>query len=1513
MKVQVMSARTLGTIRLSADTTRVVPVLVPTEEGQRQIATLHLQEGSWVVIPAEDCRFVQLEGGTRPLVQRQLSLEENPSLVIQIQGRELVRMLAEKESGGRNEFSRYTLPIGTSVRVGSSPDCEICYEGFGHSAAVFELRCGSQLVAVNLHALPWNLYCNGRSVNTVSLQQGDRLYCGGLTLLIGPGFVDVDRIGQGGTCQLAAFAGPTYCALPAEPEHDVEFAAAPSLPLLEQDEEIQVQPPPTQPEEMEKSSNLLTMLPSLMMTAAMLTVCLFSVNGTTASGNLVSVASSLVMAGCMGISCVIPVFTRRREERMQRCKRLQNEAEYRDYLEKLKQRIRRECEIERFNLLQRNPPLEGDRQVLAIPGTSTTVSVESCVGRSRMNGWKGLWERKPADRDFLQVAVGRGDLSPACRIKKPNPPEIGELPALYQEMEQCLQNTPRLQNVPVTLDLCKHHLVGLVGKDRDLVCRMALGLLVELTALHGCEDLRIVVIHGEKEQSFWQFARWMPHIWNSDGEYRFLANDLGEIKSMSQRLQQVLHQRRQEHKDKFSPWYVIVDADEELSSRAEVLRELCGDALTSTGFTLLQLRQTTRQLTRNCSAILDTDQQILELRQGSTARRLALSALASFAGDALALFRNMSHIHPAGSEEGQSFPRSLSFMDMLRAGSTAQLNIVANWRRSDPVHTLQAEIGQDRDGFAVMLDIHDKAHGPHGLVAGMTGSGKSEFLISYILAMAVRYRPDEVSFVLIDFKGGGMADVFRGMPHLVGSITNLDGNELRRSFLAIESELERRQQIFKQTTRSLGISSVDIYSYQDYYRQGKVKEPLPHLILISDEFAELKQQQGDFMDQLIRIARIGRSLGVHMILATQKPDGVVNDQILSNTRFRVCLKVQSRSDSQSMLGVPDAAAIPCAGRFYLQVGFNEVFEQGQSGYSGAPYREKDCYEPPRDLAVELLNEQGIVVAAASPAAPASSRRQVAAVLEAVHQAAMEIGFHPVSLWQQALPVVRPVLRAQKTEGIAPRVGNYDDLFHRTHPDLRVPLEQKGSAVVYGAAGAGKAAFLERLLIECMENFAPQQVRFYIADAEAGTLQAFANGSHTAFLAMPGEFAAYGEMLEDLCEELEQRRVKLQPYGGERERYLAAGYEMPLLVTVIHDLSSFLSGMDSDELLDRLRELGRSGRKYGIVLMLTATDSRSVHYSLRPLLTQIFVLRLTSEDEYDELLGRTGGMRPAEGVGRGLVRIETPGRDKGYAICEYQVDVPFADTVNPYEALCTFVQAHRRADERVQLPERLSPEYFAGMDCTRHAVPVACSRKGESVTWNFFEDPILQASLPTDPALARGLAVLLRRSCGEDLLVLDGSGTFGQVEGCHVVTDSEEMKEAVEEFLNKLVKAIERDNEYYEKTGKDLEEPALGLLICDSDNTAALLDIESRAKLNDILEYRNNTVMLVRAALCRYEEGVASRFPALDSLRPVCTGLALTPPQQYGQSLFACDELTSKSKCGGLVRDGKLITCRFAKV
>lgn len=178
-----------------------------------------------------------------------------------------------------------------------------------------------------------------------------------------------------------------------------------------------------------------------------------------------------------------------------------------------------------------------------------------------------------------------------------------------------------------------------------------------------------------------------------------------------------------------------------------------------------------------------------------------------------------------------------------------------------------------------MLDLHEKFHGPHGLVAGMTGSGKSEFIITYILSLAVNYHPEEVQFVMIDYKGGGMAKSFEHLPHTVGIITNLDGAAIKRSLVSIESELKRRQAIFSEASKKVQMSNIDIYKYQKLYREGKVDEPLSHLFIISDEFAELKTQQPEFMTQLVSAARIGRSLGVHLILATQKPSGVVDDQI----------------------------------------------------------------------------------------------------------------------------------------------------------------------------------------------------------------------------------------------------------------------------------------------------------------------------------------------------------------------------------------------------------------------------------------------------------------------------------------------------------------------------------------------------------------------------------------------------------------------------------------------------------
>lgn len=247
----------------------------------------------------------------------------------------------------------------------------------------------------------------------------------------------------------------------------------------------------------------------------------------------------------------------------------------------------------------------------------------------------------------------------------------------------------------------------------------------------------------------------------------------------------------------------------------------------------------------------------------------------------------------------------------MKFGLIEELNVLERWKKNDSTISLNAPLGFDQYRRVISLDIHEKYHGPHGLIAGSTGSGKSEFIITYILSLAINFHPHDVTFILIDYKGGGLAGAFQKkdikLPHLVGTITNIDKVGLNRSLASIQSELKRRQVMFNEARNMTDEGTIDIYKYQKLYHDGILKKPISHLFIICDEFAELKQQQPDFMDELISVARIGRSLGIHLILATQKPAGVVNEQIRSNSRFAICLKVQNKEDSIDVINKPDAA------------------------------------------------------------------------------------------------------------------------------------------------------------------------------------------------------------------------------------------------------------------------------------------------------------------------------------------------------------------------------------------------------------------------------------------------------------------------------------------------------------------------------------------------------------------------------------------------------------------------------
>lgn len=1523
MRIRVMSGYALSTISLQKNNAELLPVYAVIGAEKQQIGNLKQQQESWYFFCGSGQRLVRTEAaGLQPLVEPSCRLEEETPCFVQVGETNLVQLMLEEDPDLMQLQKNYTLPQTSSVQVGGSSRCEIRWARLGEERELLSMKRTDAGVQVDRldPSSPWNLYCNDVCVYSTEAHAGDTLYCGGLRILIGPGTIRLCGAGAGLHCTLPAAGAPEEIALPVKPQHNSSFHIAPAAALLPVQDSIRVEPPPAEPTMPQQGGALMSMLPGIMMALAMLITCMLSINGSGAA-NLTSMISSMVMVLCMVISCLVPVFNRRRQKREMRRQQMKIEADYRAYLDKLEQTMKKECEAEVFNLKLRNPPLEGDVVSLAVPGGGNR-QVASCAMRAGKNGWSGLWERKPSDADYLQIAVGSGDLEPACRLICQPEPQIGEVPVLYRNMEEKVQKMPRLENVPVTLDLRRNKLVGIVGKKREGVLRQALGMLVELATLHNYEDLRLAVIYNEKEMEFWRFASWIPHLWREDDSMRYLANDAGEIKFLSQKLLEVLHQRSSQHSadgEQPTPWYVIVDADQRLGQRAEVIRELY-QAKGDVGMTLIELCESEKLLPRNCDAILDVDHMQLSLRRENTVQEQMLKSVLDFRQDAEALFRNLSHIRLQNAEQKQKLETNLSFLDMLRVGNTEQLNIRRRWKESDPVHSLAVPLGQDGDGFPVMLDIHQKAHGPHGLVAGMTGSGKSELLISYILAMAVNFRPDEVSFILIDFKGGGMADVFRGLPHLAGSITNLDGNELRRSFLAIESELEHRQQIFQQTTRELQLNAVDIYKYQELYRQGRVAQPMPHLIIVSDEFAELRHQQGDFMEQLIRIARIGRSLGVHLILATQKPDGVVDEQIRSNTRYRICLKVQDKQDSQAVLERPDAAALTAAGRFYLKVGMNEIFELGQSGYTGTPYLPKAQYEPPRDDTVSLLDEQGRVILAAAPAVHTQTPdlKQITAVLQKISQAAQDEKLEQHFIWAKPLEVVhRTVSSEAAAEEMQVQVGSYDDLYNREHKSLRVSLGSSGGAVVYGMSGSGKSEFVSRVLMECMQAYSPKQIQFYLADADSGTLQAFENAGHTAYLAMPGEYSQYEEMLEKVNAQIEERRRLLQPFGGDRARYLASGQEMPLVLCVVHGSSGFFSGRNSDTLIEKLRDICRNGPKYGVCVLITAADSRSIHYSLSTLFRQVYVLKMANDDEYDNLLGRTRGIRPMDGLGRGLIRTA---RGTETAVYEFQVDVPFAQADNPYQKLTEFVeQTSARWGVKSQvfrLPETITLEMFDGFEPDWQEMPLALNASdGTPVCWDFWHHPILQCSMPQSAAQLRALTALAARKCTDgEVLVLDGAG-FGAplAENCTVVR-GEAMSDAVQQLSDRVNQQESHVADVFEATGVVPERKPFLVVLYDTAAVTKQLNQNACHSLDVLLNMADTDhvgLPLYFITCSDYSENTYGNLQTLNRLRPA-NGFALQLPDTLHQNLFRCEKLGRESTGVGFVQDGRLIRCGFAE-
>lgn len=419
-----------------------------------------------------------------------------------------------------------------------------------------------------------------------------------------------------------------------------------------------------------------------------------------------------------------------------------------------------------------------------------------------------------------------------------------------------------------------------------------------------------------------------------------------------------------------------------------------------------------------------------------------------------------------------------------------ELKIRERWRNGQSHKSLAVPLGLRAAGDILSLNLHEKAHGPHGLVAGTTGSGKSETIQSYILSLAVNFHPHEVGVLLIDYKGGGMANMFRDLPHLLGTITNLDGSESMRALASVKAELARRQRVFS----IYGVNHIN--GYMELFKTGEAKEPIPHLFIISDEFAELKKEQPEFMKELVSAARIGRSLGVHLILATQKPTGVVDDQIWSNSKFKLCLKVQNEGDSKEVLKTPDAASITLPGRAYLQVGNNEIYELFQSAWSGAVYIEEKEKDVTLDERIYKVNEigQGELInqdLSGKKAEKKAVKTQLEVIIEHIKKVYESEKQIPVKKpWLPPLQnmIVSPYAKEEKHPpnkwgwvNLNISIGKMDIPELQSQKECNIDFFKEGNLLFVASSGYGKTIFLTTILMSLAKLNDVDFLNFYILD------------------------------------------------------------------------------------------------------------------------------------------------------------------------------------------------------------------------------------------------------------------------------------------------------------------------------------------------------------------------------------------------------------------------------------------------
>ncbi|MCU1659613.1 MAG: putative cell division-related protein [Pseudonocardiales bacterium] len=794
-----------------------------------------------------------------------------------------------------------------------------------------------------------------------------------------------------------------------------------------------------------------------------------------------------------------------------------------------------------------------------------------------------LWERRRSDPDLLLVRLGVTDAPSVLRARCGSAVSAAGL----------------VVDVPSTVDL-RAGPVG-IAAPRGIALGVARWLVGQLAVLHSPADVEIVLMLSDGRQEPWAWARWLPHV---RGRVAANADDrLRVVTELTELVQRRLARRRTDRATWPGSWLVlVVDEAAELSGLPG-LAELLQTGHHA-GVTAVCLDHRAQRLPTGSAATAEgcgeTGTRLLVRRAGAVDLDEPIAERVSVRwADAVA--RALCPVLDASGDSQAGVPEQCRLLDLLGLGEPSVPALHRRWASSDG--SLTTVVGANGTG-PVVLDL--VADGPHSLVAGTTGSGKSELLQTLVAGLAATHPPSAVTFLLVDYKGGAaFADCGR-LPHVVGLVTDLDARLTARALQSLECELQRREGLFA------AVGAMDL----DSYRAARATpQPLPRLVIVVDEFAALAEELPEFVTGLVGTAQRGRSLGVHLVLATQRPGGVVSPEIRANATLRIALRMSDPGESLDVIGSDVAAAIDRRrpGRAYI--GGGRTLVQLQAARVGGPAPMIGAEPAAQVTPLDAWRRLGSVGGTTS-SGTTDLRLLVDAVREATAAAGVPAANQP---WLPPLPT-RLATRALPPNARPTRVnfGLADLPTRQRQPPVWVDLDDGGSVLFIGAARSGRTSALLSVAVAAASSLAPSELHVHGIDCAGGGLGVLADLPHAGTLASGDDVEVIAALVRRLDSEVARRRARLAELNvSSVADARGAGEPMPALLVLLDGWEAFAAAVeehDGGQSIEVVVGLLRSGASVGLTLVVGG-DRSALAPRLASAIATKYLLRLADKADY----------------------------------------------------------------------------------------------------------------------------------------------------------------------------------------------------------------------------------------------------------------------------------------------------------